>query len=509
MTSTGQQLQKAVQAHQAGDFAGAAKSYRAILALDKQNADATHLLGLVELQFGRTKEAIRLLEVGVNLRPKNPTFRFNLGVAYGTTEQFGMAIKSYRRAAKLKPNDPNILNNLGLALGSDGQLQEAEKVLRQALLLDPDLAITAVNLADVLCRLALPEQMQEAERLCRRVLSLPPEMAKAHAVLARSLTVGNRQGEAVVAIKTAVQLEPGNGLFQEQLAELSMKSADPKTAEVAARHAVRINPTRARSAGLLGSALLAQEKLEDAKSWLHKAIKLDPTGMEGCEAGAAANLYVAYLKKRQYDDVSTLLNLDQLVFPVEIETPEDYENLQDFNTELARAIKDHPSLQWNPAGYVTRKGAITGNVLLDAQPIFKAMEIAIRNGIELFLAALPSEPTHHFKRDLSRRFRMVMWAVILDQEGHLETHIHEGSWISGVYYVSIPDFEQEIGTDAAGAIEFGRPAKQYDLHDGFTTRIVKPQDGRLVLFPSSMFHRTIPFRAEAERICISFNCFPY
>ncbi|WP_373280560.1 putative 2OG-Fe(II) oxygenase [Methylomonas koyamae] len=36
----------------------------------------------------------------------------------------------------------------------------------------------------------------------------------------------------------------------------------------------------------------------------------------------------------------------------------------------------------------------------------------------------------------------------------------------------------------------------------------RPKVGDLVLFPSSLFHRTIPFNSDQERICIAFDIKP-
>ena len=35
-----------------------------------------------------------------------------------------------------------------------------------------------------------------------------------------------------------------------------------------------------------------------------------------------------------------------------------------------------------------------------------------------------------------------------------------------------------------------------------------PSKGDLVLFPSSLFHRTIPFDSKEERLCIAFDIVP-
>jgi hypothetical protein len=36
----------------------------------------------------------------------------------------------------------------------------------------------------------------------------------------------------------------------------------------------------------------------------------------------------------------------------------------------------------------------------------------------------------------------------------------------------------------------------------------RPQKGQIVLFPSSLFHRTVPIKADEERMCVSFDLHP-
>lgn len=509
MTSTAEILRRAIAEHQSGKLKPAARAYEKVLAKDPRNANATHLLGLVRVQSGDVEAAVALLLSAVQMRPENPTFRFNLGLAQATLGQRGAAIHSYRASLTHNRANPAAVSNLAILLGEDGDLNGAEEVLRQGLIAVSGDAAIAINLADVLCRKALPEQMAEAEALCRRVLGREPVMAKAHSILAQTMSIGDRRGEAVIAARRAAELEPGNALFQEQLADLYAKTGDDDAAEATARRALDLGGSQARPAGILGAALLGLNRPHEAIEWCQLALELDRRGLATSESAAAANLYVAYLKDGQADAASRLVDLKNLVYLHKITTPDEYENIAAFNEELAEAIQSHPSLRWNPSGYVTRGGAITGNLLLQPSVIFGAMEGAIRNGIEGFSASLTNDPAHYFQRDLARRYRMVMWAVILNQEGFLETHIHEGAWISGVYYVSIPEFKNSSGAEQPGAIEFGRPSKHHNMDEGSETRVVEPSDGSLVLFPASMFHRTIPFEADAKRICISFNCFPY
>jgi hypothetical protein len=64
-----------------------------------------------------------------------------------------------------------------------------------------------------------------------------------------------------------------------------------------------------------------------------------------------------------------------------------------------------------------------------------------------------------------------------------------------------------------GAFEYGTHGDQYPVSPSknisdFPTAAIMPNVGDIVLFPSSLFHRTIPFNANEERICIAFDLKP-
>jgi hypothetical protein len=83
-------------------------------------------------------------------------------------------------------------------------------------------------------------------------------------------------------------------------------------------------------------------------------------------------------------------------------------------------------------------------------------------------------------------------------------HIHQLGWISSAFHVETP---AAIETGQQGWLSFGEP--------GLPTRpplpaehFVKPIAGDLVLFPSYMWHGTLPFEGEAARLTIAFDAVP-
>ena len=101
------------------------------------------------------------------------------------------------------------------------------------------------------------------------------------------------------------------------------------------------------------------------------------------------------------------------------------------------------------------------------------------------------------------------WYVKMQQGGHLNAHIHEIGWLSGAVYLAMPTLN-----GFEGAFEYGTHGDDYpQMHTQisttkFPTAHILPNVGDIVLFPSSLFHRTIPFSANQERICIAFDLKP-
>jgi hypothetical protein len=59
----------------------------------------------------------------------------------------------------------------------------------------------------------------------------------------------------------------------------------------------------------------------------------------------------------------------------------------------------------------------------------------------------------------------------------------------------------------AGCLQFGEPPTELGLGLG-PRRIIKPRAGRLVLFPSYLWHGTLPFTDDAPRMTVAFDVVP-
>jgi hypothetical protein len=84
-------------------------------------------------------------------------------------------------------------------------------------------------------------------------------------------------------------------------------------------------------------------------------------------------------------------------------------------------------------------------------------------------------------------------------------HVHPQGWISSALYVALPERTADDSEDA-GWFTIGQPQDQLGLDLAPRTKI-EPRPGHLVLFPSWMWHGTVPF-AGGERLSVAFDVRP-
>ena len=186
--------------------------------------------------------------------------------------------------------------------------------------------------------------------------------------------------------------------------------------------------------------------------------------------------------------------------------PPEVGDIAEFNRQLADDLAALKSRKWQPASQSIRGGTQTqNNIFTEPVASIALLRQAIDAAIGVYLADLGTDPTHPFPAGRPRRYGYRGWSVILEDQGYHVPHIHPEGWLSGAYYVQVPDFAP--GEDP-GCIEFGRPWADLPFAVPPPTRRVPPAAGLLVLFPSYFWHGVRPFRSAGRRITVAFDLMP-
>jgi tetratricopeptide (TPR) repeat protein len=504
--------------------AGVAPLQRAV-ELAPDNNDLRVDLGIVATNAGRFEVAEDALAGAIRAAPgvaRNWSAMAHLERRRGKVET---AEQLYRRAIEANPEDVRSRHNLATLLREDDRPGDAIRETEAAvttMAVPPETATLHAHLLGDLAR------SEEAVKAYRDIITHAPEAIDAHETLARLLPQLGRGPEALDGYRQALAVRPQSPVLwgsalrtafalgdHRQLADWAAQAEQTigGYAEVRIARAAALSRLgdRAQAIGLLrgvvaeapdnGSAhqhlahcLLAAGDAKAAEAHALTASKLEPHNQ-----APWALLTVIW---RVLNDTRErwLADYDRLVMPIELDAA------SGFFEELAARLTELHVTQEHPADQSLRGGTQTrGHLFARKDPLIERLTSQIRNGVLNRLRQLPSDPRHPFLSRKSSDIRFDgSWSVRLRSEGFHISHIHQNGWLSSALYVSLPP---EVGQGDAGALAFGVPDAALGLELG-PRRVERPQVGRLVIFPSYLWHGTLPFESERPRLTVAFDALP-
>jgi uncharacterized protein (TIGR02466 family) len=148
-----------------------------------------------------------------------------------------------------------------------------------------------------------------------------------------------------------------------------------------------------------------------------------------------------------------------------------------------------------PAGRTVRQGWNSTESTVLERPEFAALERAVRAACASALAEMGQG---------ERAFRLQSWVNLHDRGGFNFLHMHEGSLLSGSFYLKVPPGSGEfVFRDPRPGVLHG-PFKG-SVPNGHADIHLRPSAGLLVLFPCWMEHYVEPHDDDEPRITIAFN----
>ena len=194
-------------------------------------------------------------------------------------------------------------------------------------------------------------------------------------------------------------------------------------------------------------------------------------------------------------------------------------DLTDFRSRLPELRDELEALhvfRHQPIAQSVRGGTQTANILFRNQsPVIQDLVASLRDCVRDYIDGLPPRDAKHPLLRLPREgFRFSgSWSIRLTGGGFHASHIHTHGDISSAFYVTLPPSLQDGDESAAsgpdradneaGWLALGEPAAELDTGLG-PIRTIRPQQARLALFPSTMWHGTRPFD-DGSRVTCAFD----
>jgi hypothetical protein len=204
----------------------------------------------------------------------------------------------------------------------------------------------------------------------------------------------------------------------------------------------------------------------------------------------------------------TLNGYDSLIRFFDLEPPDGFSSMESFNAELGAYLEHiHPKTQAYLEQSLHGGSQTEGHLFGAGHVLVEKLRSRIEEAIFLYVADLAPDDRHPFLARRGQTFRYSgAWSCLMRGQGFHVNHLHPEGWISSSYYVAVPEVAKDQNTKQ-GWIKFGEPSFNVPLKNPIR-RTIQPVPGRLVLFPSYMWHGTIPFHAPAVRTTIAFDAVP-
>ncbi|MFW5451446.1 MAG: tetratricopeptide repeat protein [Methylophagaceae bacterium] len=466
----------------------AVKAFRKALQLDPNVAELHLNVAILLTNLNRIDEAIDSYKKTVQLKPSFTDAHYNLGTALQSQGKFEQAAQSYRKAIELEPGFFEAIVNLGVVLQEQDQLSQSVEIYKQALTIEQD-AKVYFNMGTALKN---EGKLGDAIDSYNKALELDPDYAEVHSNLGEVLRDQGRYDESVQFYKQAIELDPDLPVANYSLAVYLYDSGN---LEEALEHFQRSQFADWQERSLY--CLYKTSKFEEFKQGLEKlhAQKHNSPFLATLTGHYAENFGTE-------DDYNFCPNPLDFVFHTEI--PE----LKGDSALLKQLLHDirEAHVEEKMQGRLVNGVQSAGNLFKRSEPAFRELGECVKRAIQRYSDNF-ADVDCIFVKDFPTKFEFASsWFVKMNQGGHLNSHIHEEGWVSGAMYLSLPTQKKH---EHEGSIEVSTHGDDYPKrHDNFPAKAISPTVGDIVMFPSSVFHRTIPFSSDEERICIAFDLKP-
>jgi uncharacterized protein (TIGR02466 family) len=410
------------------------------------------------------------------------------------------ALHSYVKRAKLESRE--IKNILAKSYVKCSEFRKAASIYLSIIEQGNADAMQWYNLAAAYSHLTSDVDLQNALEASKNCLSLDEKFDQAYYCNAVVYEKLSKIEKATHEIKKAIALTPNNLAYQYKLAELlNLQNKKPESLKLI-KKIIQYNPKYNLAQRLKGIIELQLNQAEKSEETLQKAIKVDNTDQR-----SLAYYTIAKLAQNKQQEVEEFMALGHFVKEFKFDPKPDYKGLNAFNRDLEKDIKNHSLLRKEPNGLAARNGYLTDNIYKDETQSIVLFRKLLEKKIQQYIQELPNDMAHHMLRHKTSEYKINSWATWVQGDGFIDKHIHEESWLSGAYYCTVPKITTAT-RDHEGYFEYGCIPNDITIDINKKRGYIKPVEGKLVIFPSYLYHQTIPHQTSEDRISIAFDLTP-
>jgi len=242
-------------------------------------------------------------------------------------------------------------------------------------------------------------------------------------------------------------------------------------------------------------------KLENYKKLLNTFAEKDPTNLRiatlSSYVSAKEGIKNVYPFCKKPLDYFFSINLKD-----EFESPDQFlKELLKVSEKLGRTTPEE--CNWQLKSIVKHGYQSLGNLLDKTSLEITELKKKIEKQISIYKENYKNSDDYYITK-WPNESKLKGWFIKLKKQGQLTPHIHETGWLSGVFYLKIPK-ALKINE---GSINLSLQGFDYPYDKNLPNLYYAPKPFDLILYPSSLFHYTVPFTSDDERHSIAFDVTP-
>lgn len=447
------------------------------------------------LQRGRVQEALALFTQGVQRFPLDPVAHHYMAAVLGDCGRWAEAEPFARRALEMGLGAPQTWLVLARACQNQGRFEDAERAFREAIGKDPFYFDAQQELAQLRWMLSGDTAVALADvdaALRVQPLNVPLLMIKS-----RVLRGAGRDDLVFALMSDAMARAPNDASFVTTAAQSALAIGDAEKAVELARRADQLSPHEPVVYSILIESLLAAGRVEEADVSARIFVANAPENQH------ALALQTTVWRLKGDPRYRALYDYDSFVGVSELATPRGWASLGAYLKDLAATLRGAHRYNTHPFGQSILHGTQAVDILQLEDPAAKALPEALDPSIRNYLARLGRGSDPFRARNTGAYAFLGMWSIRMKAGGFHINHVHPQGWVSSACYVAVPKNTE----NRAGWIKFGEPGSPTKPPLSFE-HAVQPAPGKLVLFPSYMWHGTVPFTGDDERLTFAFDLLP-
>ena len=366
-----------------------------------------------------------------------------------------------------------------------------------------------------------------------------------------------KYNEAIELYENLLVDNPNIISFLNNLGDIYRAQGKHKKAKEVYKRALKINPNSFSSCNGLGLIYFSNDKMVDAKLYFEKALEIKPKESSVCYyLGEINRLMLEYDKAIEYyklsdvrlskahiiecfylsknrdifdreqkniiyqEEINPLLASIQTHASIRYDLPDNnlfcqspFEYIyhskltaeEGFDTDLIDKLYNHiRNFDYLPQPLLNNGDQSAGNIFSSNEPYIQKMKDIILSRIDDYRENFKDSDNGFIKKWPSN-FNIQGWIIDIKKGGNLKSHMHKLGWLSGSLYLNIPKKEDP----SEGNIVFSLHGADYPKNEKtFPSKEIDINKNDIVLFPSSIFHHTLPFNSEENRVTLAFDIKP-